>query len=352
MAGTESKDEVREVEEHQVEPLMYRTCVLKVSIHCEACKRKVKKVLQSIDDVYNVDIDLRQHKVVVTGNVNSETLIKKLVKIGKHAELWPEKAEPKKKKQPKPENKEKQADPESSEESNQGADTEKETVKVVVQDGNPSKESNEGPPTGKPGVQFQEPNPDVKQTVISPAGNPSPVAQKKVSIAVQVGNENEAPPAAPGNEKSGASSAGGKKKKKKGHKGNNAGEHSGGNAPAGTGSANPPQGPGQGHERVPAPFQNPGNESPPRHPTYHQYPPHYYSPPVYTVSHHTAYPSGSYSAAYYTAPQPHSYAQVRYPGMGTEMEPPPYDSGAYTSQPSDSSFEFFSDENPNACSVM
>ncbi|KAI9084783.1 hypothetical protein K1719_033189 [Acacia pycnantha] len=113
------------------------------------------------------------------------------------------------KKQPKPENKEKQADPESSEESNQGADTEKETVKVVVQDGNPSKESNEGPPTGKPGVQFQEPKPDVKQIVISPSGNPSPVAEKKVSIAVQVGNENEAPPAAPGNEKSGASSSAG-----------------------------------------------------------------------------------------------------------------------------------------------
>ena len=40
--------------------------------------------------VNNIDIDLRQHKVVVTGNVNSETLIRRLTKAGKHAELWPE----------------------------------------------------------------------------------------------------------------------------------------------------------------------------------------------------------------------------------------------------------------------
>lgn len=312
--------------------------------------------------VYNIDIDLRQHKVVVTGDVDSETLIKKLVKTGKHAELWPEaenKADPttKKKKQPKTtENKEQQqqqADPESSEESNQGTHTEKETVKLVVQHSQ-GNNINEAPPTGPTGVHFQEPKPEMKPTLISPAGNPSPVtAEKKVSIAVQVGNENENETSPPTNEKSG-----GKKKKKKGQKGNNnAGEHSGVDAQAGTGSGSGSGslGQGQGPDQVHVHFANPASESPPRHhhhPMYHQYPPHYYSPPVYTVSHHTAYPSSSYSTAYYTAPQPHSYAQVHYPGMGTEMEPPPYDSEMYASQPSNSSFEFFSDENPNACSVM
>ncbi|KAF7817915.1 heavy metal-associated isoprenylated plant protein 35 [Senna tora] len=333
---------------------MCKTCVLKVSIHCEGCKRKVKKVLQSIDGVYNINIDLRQQKVVVTGNVESESLIKKLIKTGKHAELWPEKGDSKKKKQAKSENKEqKQNEPESNESEN----TEKETVKVVVQDTpNPTTEASgvnvikvtEAPATAKVGtVQFQEP----KQTVIlPPGGNPSPVSEKKVSIAVQVGNENEA-----GIEKSGSGSgSGGKKKKKKGQKGNNSGneggEHSGDHAPAGTGSANP--------AHAPLPIPNPANQSPPRHHSiYHQYPPHYYSspPPVYTVSHHTAYPSSSYSAAYYTSPQPYSYAHVHhqhYPGLGSEMEPPPYDSGSYASHPSDSSFEFFSDENPNGCSIM
>ncbi|XP_057475725.1 heavy metal-associated isoprenylated plant protein 36-like [Actinidia eriantha] len=72
-----------------LEPLNYQTWVLKVSIHCEGCKRKVKKVLQSIDGVYTTTIDLQQHKVTVTGNVEAETLIKKLIKAGKHAEVWP-----------------------------------------------------------------------------------------------------------------------------------------------------------------------------------------------------------------------------------------------------------------------
>ncbi|KAK1264962.1 hypothetical protein QJS04_geneDACA017029 [Acorus gramineus] len=35
--------------EEASEPLKYQTWVLKVPIHCEGCKRKVKKVLHSID---------------------------------------------------------------------------------------------------------------------------------------------------------------------------------------------------------------------------------------------------------------------------------------------------------------
>ncbi|KAK9945548.1 hypothetical protein M0R45_011058 [Rubus argutus] len=70
--------------------LKYQTWVLKVSIHCEGCKKKVKKVLQSIEGVYTITIDSQQHKVTVTGNVEAETLLKKLLRSGKHAELWPE----------------------------------------------------------------------------------------------------------------------------------------------------------------------------------------------------------------------------------------------------------------------
>ncbi|RVW54635.1 Heavy metal-associated isoprenylated plant protein 36 [Vitis vinifera] len=62
------------------QPLKYQTWVLKVSIHCEGCKKKVKKVLHSIDGVYTTVIDSQQHKVTVTGNVDAETLIKKLNK--------------------------------------------------------------------------------------------------------------------------------------------------------------------------------------------------------------------------------------------------------------------------------
>ncbi|XP_050219064.1 heavy metal-associated isoprenylated plant protein 36-like [Mercurialis annua] len=74
-----------------LEPLKCKTWDLKVSIHCQGCKRKVKKVLQSIDGVYTATVDSQQQKVTVTGNVEVETLIKKLIKTGKHAEIWHEK---------------------------------------------------------------------------------------------------------------------------------------------------------------------------------------------------------------------------------------------------------------------
>ncbi|CAA0834768.1 Heavy metal transport/detoxification superfamily protein [Striga hermonthica] len=68
--------------------LKIQTCVLKVNIHCDGCKHKVKKILQKIEGVYTIKIDSEQGKVTVSGNVDSSTLIKKLVKNGKHAEIW------------------------------------------------------------------------------------------------------------------------------------------------------------------------------------------------------------------------------------------------------------------------
>lgn len=63
-------------------------CVLRVNIHCNGCKQKVKKLLQKIDGVTGLTIDVDQGKVTVAGNADPSILIKKLVKSGKHAELW------------------------------------------------------------------------------------------------------------------------------------------------------------------------------------------------------------------------------------------------------------------------
>ncbi|XP_076885209.1 uncharacterized protein LOC143534658 [Bidens hawaiensis] len=67
-----------------------QTWILRVYIHCEGCKKKVFKVLQSIDGVYKTVIDAKEHKATVTGSVNGETLVQKLLKSGKHAEILPE----------------------------------------------------------------------------------------------------------------------------------------------------------------------------------------------------------------------------------------------------------------------
>ncbi|XP_058096187.1 heavy metal-associated isoprenylated plant protein 35-like [Magnolia sinica] len=63
---------------------------LKVSVNCcEGCKRKVKKTLQSISGVLETQIDGSQPKVTVIGKVDSQILIKKLGRVGKSAEIWP-----------------------------------------------------------------------------------------------------------------------------------------------------------------------------------------------------------------------------------------------------------------------
>ncbi|KAF3588165.1 hypothetical protein F2Q69_00032370 [Brassica cretica] len=64
-----------------------QTCVLKVNVHCEGCKHKVRKQLQKIEGVYSVKADVEQGKVTVTGNVDPAILVKKLSKSGKHAEI-------------------------------------------------------------------------------------------------------------------------------------------------------------------------------------------------------------------------------------------------------------------------
>ncbi|KAL2324207.1 hypothetical protein Fmac_023265 [Flemingia macrophylla] len=71
--------------------LKIQTCVLKVNIHCDGCKQKVKKLLQRIEGVYQVQIDAEQQKVTVLGSVDSATLIKKLERARKYAEPWSQK---------------------------------------------------------------------------------------------------------------------------------------------------------------------------------------------------------------------------------------------------------------------
>lgn len=83
--------------------LKAQTWVLRVYIHCEGCKRKVKKVVQSIEGVYTTTIDAAEQKVTVTGNVDSGTLIKGLLKAGKKAELWSQQKPPSEEEQKKEE---------------------------------------------------------------------------------------------------------------------------------------------------------------------------------------------------------------------------------------------------------
>ncbi|KQJ89016.1 hypothetical protein BRADI_4g22801v3 [Brachypodium distachyon] len=72
------------------EVLRIQTCVLKVSIDCDGCQKKVKKTLQKIEGVYQIIIDREQGKVTLkmSGLLDPAILIKKLKKAGKPAEIW------------------------------------------------------------------------------------------------------------------------------------------------------------------------------------------------------------------------------------------------------------------------
>ncbi|KAI3440422.1 HMA domain-containing protein [Psidium guajava] len=69
-------------------PPRLQTFVLRVNIHCDGCRKKVKKRVLKISGVKNISIDAELGKVTVTGHVDPRTVIKKLWKSGKHAELW------------------------------------------------------------------------------------------------------------------------------------------------------------------------------------------------------------------------------------------------------------------------
>ncbi|MCD7456670.1 hypothetical protein HAX54_032726 [Datura stramonium] len=370
------------------ELLNYKTWVLKVSIHCEGCKRKVKKILQQVPGVYAIDIDLKQQKATVTGNVEAEALLRKLHKSGKHAELVPQQSDHKEKKPAKIKNKEKQIDPQSKEAATTTSQPETSTHKdvkstgktvipkepsVKIQDASgevPKRSKKPSTGSAKPEEETGTASADepavakgsegggkkenIDETVkesksegnkpeTDSAGRqqiPVAAAEKKGADSDNATPTGEKSGAGPGGEASGST---GKKKKKKGQNSNNA---------EGTPSIVAPAGPEFEHHNTGPQISAPTNYSPPRQPAYHYYPqqgPQFYAPPpAYVVSYNTAQPTSSYTASYYAPAPPTSYA---YTYSGPVTEPPPSDVDTYPRQPLDS-LEMFSDENPNGCFIM
>ncbi|XP_073127975.1 heavy metal-associated isoprenylated plant protein 35 [Henckelia pumila] len=250
----------------QPPPLQYQTWVLKVSIHCQGCKRKVKKVLQSIEGVYTTSIDSQQQKVTVIGNIDPQTLVKKLIKTGRPAEIWPEKpAEGIEKK------------PGNDSKSNENSEDEEENTA----DGN------------------------IQVKVTSPrfSGGNGGAATVRFAGVDTVILDNR-----PTGGGGGAPSGGKKKKKKRKKSGGNAGPPSN-SAPAGTGSDISKMGPTQSID--------PANTN---HPSQNviQVPPQHAYVVCYNATHHTA----SSAPAYYTPSSPYTCASYAH----QELQSTPLDS--------------------------
>ncbi|XP_009782535.1 heavy metal-associated isoprenylated plant protein 36-like [Nicotiana sylvestris] len=302
----------------QLPPLHYTTWVLKVSIHCPGCKRKVKKVLQSIEGVYTIDVDPQQQRVTVTGNVDAETLIRKLVKNGRSAELWPE---------PKPIVKEKKKKQnENSDDDEQEEDDENNEKTAENSEANMR---NNGPQ--RHGVRFggvETITLDVKE--VRQDGRSAP---ENVAVVERYPTaEQKAGGGGGGGGQGGAKKK--KKKKKKKSGGSNANANAGSNgAPPSSESEVAKMGPGQvidqanpGHQ-FQHPYSNPYDQNPPAYCVPHQ---------SYVVSYNAAHPTISATPSYYYVPSSPYMQSDLYSKQSAPLE----------------SFEILSDENPHACYIM
>ncbi|KAG9148135.1 hypothetical protein Leryth_025841 [Lithospermum erythrorhizon] len=67
------------------------TSIVEIRVHmdCAGCERKIKKALQKIDGVDNVEIDMSNQKVTLTGWLDQKKVLKTVRKTGRKAELWP-----------------------------------------------------------------------------------------------------------------------------------------------------------------------------------------------------------------------------------------------------------------------
>ncbi|KAH0865145.1 hypothetical protein HID58_082356, partial [Brassica napus] len=72
---------------------MSQTVVLKVGMSCQGCVGAVNRVLGKMEGVESFDIDIKEQKVTVKGNVEPEAVIQTVSKTGKKTSYWPVEAE-------------------------------------------------------------------------------------------------------------------------------------------------------------------------------------------------------------------------------------------------------------------
>ncbi|XP_077211514.1 heavy metal-associated isoprenylated plant protein 28-like [Tasmannia lanceolata] len=62
---------------------------MRVHMDCAGCESRIKKSLQKLEGIDDIDIDMRMQKVTVTGWADKKKVLKAVRKTGRRAELWP-----------------------------------------------------------------------------------------------------------------------------------------------------------------------------------------------------------------------------------------------------------------------
>lgn len=66
------------------------TVVLRVAMSCQGCVGAVNRVLSKMEGVDSFDIELKEQKVTVKGNVNPDAVLQTVSKTGKKTTFWEE----------------------------------------------------------------------------------------------------------------------------------------------------------------------------------------------------------------------------------------------------------------------
>ncbi|XP_066359649.1 copper transport protein ATX1-like [Miscanthus floridulus] len=67
---------------------MAQTVVLKVGMSCQGCVGAVKRVLGKMEGVESFDVDIKEQKVTVKGNITPDAVLQTVSKTGKKTEFW------------------------------------------------------------------------------------------------------------------------------------------------------------------------------------------------------------------------------------------------------------------------
>lgn len=267
----------------------------------------------TIEGVYAIEVDAKQNRVTVAGNVDAESLIQKLVKYGKHPELLPEKNPA-----TTAANSSNSAAPAAKTEA-KGSEKAAPATTAAAAAASPETKEKKQPEKGKAKAEPPEPSPAataISDEVTDPEPDAGAPSQPEKSVS----------------EKATAGDADGEKKEKEPKREEIEVEEGEISNSAGVAGVNSP----------PANFQ-----------------------PLYaTVSYHTSHPSTSY--AYYTPPPPEIPSSYTYhdnlpppaypPAAGYSPEyyysPESYYGSMNQPAASSGSYDMFNDENPNACKLM
>ncbi|KAF3789658.1 Copper transport protein [Nymphaea thermarum] len=66
------------------------TVVLRVGMTCEGCVGAVKRVLNKMEGVESYDVDMKEQKVTVRGNIQPDAVLQTVSKTGKTTSFWEE----------------------------------------------------------------------------------------------------------------------------------------------------------------------------------------------------------------------------------------------------------------------